>query len=347
MSRVVAWSCGGALAVLLLFVGAAAGVLSAGGGGTGGGCLPGPAPSGPAAPGLSAEQAGNAEVIVGVGRRLGVPPRGWVVAVATALQESDLINLGHRGVANDNDSLGLFQQRPSMGWGTPAQLTNPAYAAEAFYRRLLTVDRWQELPVTVAAQRVQRSAFPDAYARHEARATAIVGGNGAPVADCVPGAVGAHGWVRPAPGPLVSGYRTAARPGHDGVDLGAPRGAVVRAAGAGVVATVLCNVGGVTHAPNGRPSACDRDGSPSASGCGWYVDVRHGGNVTTRYCHLGRAPGVRVGQPVAAGTPLGVVGSSGNSSGPHLHFEVHRGFPATSGNAVEPEVFLARVGVRL
>jgi cell wall-associated NlpC family hydrolase len=85
-----------------------------------------------------------------------------------------LINLGDLGAANDTDSLGLFQQRPSQGWGTPAQIMNPDYAAGAFYTALRKVTGWETMPVTEAAQRVQRSAYPDAYSKHEARAAAIV-----------------------------------------------------------------------------------------------------------------------------------------------------------------------------
>ncbi len=139
--------------------------------------------------GLSAEQTRNAGVIIGVGRRMGIPVRGWVIAVATALQESDLIN---SGASTDHDSLGLFQQRPSQGWGTPAQIMDPAYASAAFYTALRHVPGWESLPLTVAAQRVQRSAFPDAYAKHEARATEIVAAyTGGAVCDGGDGATGA------------------------------------------------------------------------------------------------------------------------------------------------------------
>ncbi|MGI5126428.1 C40 family peptidase [Pseudonocardia sp. CA-107938] len=120
--------------------------------------------------GFSAEQTANARAIVEVGRAMGVPARGWTVALATAMQESTLRNLDH----GDRDSLGLFQQRPSMGWGTPAQVRDPAYAARKFYEGLLKVDGWEALPVTVAAQRVQRSAFPAAYAKWEGQAAALV-----------------------------------------------------------------------------------------------------------------------------------------------------------------------------
>ena len=96
--------------------------------------------------------------------------RGQVVAVATALQESGLRNLPF----GDRDSLGLFQQRPSQGWGTPTQILDPGYAAGRFYVALLTVPGWQRLPVAAAAQAVQRSAVPDAYARWDDEATGVV-----------------------------------------------------------------------------------------------------------------------------------------------------------------------------
>jgi hypothetical protein len=116
----------------------------------------------------------NAATIVKVGVALAVPARGEVVAVATAIQESQLYNLGYLGANNDHDSLGLFQQRPSMGWGTAAQVTDPVYAATAFYLALNRVSGWESMAVTVAAQRVQRSAFPNAYAKWETDATSLV-----------------------------------------------------------------------------------------------------------------------------------------------------------------------------
>src|SRR5262249_60111617 len=141
--------------------------------------------------GLSGEQARNASVIVAVGERMRVPLRGWVIAVATALQESDLINI----TGGPDDSLGLFQQRPSQGWGTPEQIMNPDYAAGKFYERLLRVSGWQTMPLTDAAQAVQRSAFPDAYQKHEARATEIVKAyTGGTLPACDPVAVSAAGW---------------------------------------------------------------------------------------------------------------------------------------------------------
>ncbi|MCL2453992.1 MAG: M15 family metallopeptidase [Micrococcales bacterium] len=135
------------------------------------------------------EQVSVAQAIVAAGRAAGVPERGLVVAVATALQESGLRNLDH----GDRDSLGVFQQRPSQGWGTPTDLQDVTIAARAFFggsesphhdpatgrtepRGLLDVDGWEQMSITAAAQSVQRSGFPDAYADHEDRAQVIVSG---------------------------------------------------------------------------------------------------------------------------------------------------------------------------
>ncbi|MFJ4879997.1 C40 family peptidase [Streptomyces sp. NPDC088745] len=111
----------------------------------------------------------NAKVIVATGIQKRVPARGQVVALATALQESTLINRDH----GDRDSLGLFQQRPSQGWGTREQIMDPVYSSGKFYDRLMKLKDWEQMPVTVAAQKVQRSGFPDAYAKHEPLATAL------------------------------------------------------------------------------------------------------------------------------------------------------------------------------
>lgn len=121
--------------------------------------------------GFSADQLNNAAVIVAVGKQIGVPQRGWVIAVATAMQESGLRNLS----GGDRDSVGLFQQRLSQGWGSAAEIRDPSLAARSFYTHLLHISDWQTKPLTVVAQAVQRSAFPDAYARWEQRADEVVG----------------------------------------------------------------------------------------------------------------------------------------------------------------------------
>lgn len=128
---------------------------------------------------FTAEMRANAAIIVAVGRREHVPDYGIVIALAAAMQESGLRNLDH----GDEDSLGLFQQRPSSGWGSPAQIMNPASAAMAFYggvnnpnrgrtRGLLDIPGWQSMSLTQAAQAVQISAYPNAYAAWESTARA-------------------------------------------------------------------------------------------------------------------------------------------------------------------------------
>jgi len=118
---------------------------------------------------LSAAQLGNAQIIAEVGLSMGVPAPGETIAIATALQESGLQNLNY----GDRDSLGLFQQRPSQGWGSPAQILTPVYAARQFYTRLLQVPGWRSMSTTDAAQAVQRSGFPSAYAKWQDEAHAL------------------------------------------------------------------------------------------------------------------------------------------------------------------------------
>ncbi|MFD9303666.1 hypothetical protein ACFWCB_13620 [Streptomyces sp. NPDC060048] len=118
---------------------------------------------------MTPEQAANAATIAAVGVLRGMPDRAVTIALATAMQESALRNLDH----GDRDSLGLFQQRPSQGWGTPAQIMDPVYSAGIFYERLAEVKGYSRLPLTVAAQKVQLSGFPQAYAKHEPDATVL------------------------------------------------------------------------------------------------------------------------------------------------------------------------------
>ncbi|MDI2128937.1 hypothetical protein [Yinghuangia seranimata] len=122
---------------------------------------------------LDPEQAANASTIAAVANARALPQgeRAMTIAIATSLQESKLFNITY----GDRDSLGLFQQRPSQGWGTAEQITDPSYAAGKFYEALVKVKDWPTLPLTEAAQKVQRSAFPEAYARHEPRAAAFAG----------------------------------------------------------------------------------------------------------------------------------------------------------------------------
>jgi murein DD-endopeptidase MepM/ murein hydrolase activator NlpD len=298
-------------------------------------------------------QVDNAAIIVAVGQQKQIPARGWVIAVATAMTESRLINTS---TVTDHDSVGLFQQRPSAGWGTPTQLIDPVYTSTKFYTALLKIDGWEAMPLTRAAQAVQRSAYPDRYADFENDAEAVVAKvagaatitdlPGASLADCGPPAVvSSGGWTRPVEAGIVSGFRTGSRPNHQGVDLGASRNTVIRAASAGRVVFADCD---------GDTGNCNIDGSTSTPGCGWFVEILHDGGIATRYCHMVRRPNVRYDQHVNAGDPIGVVGTSGHSSGPHLHFEVHINVTCgatrcslTKSNAIAPAPFMQQHGAAL
>jgi hypothetical protein len=118
---------------------------------------------------LSTEQAANAATIAAVAVKRELPPRAVTIALATALQESKLTNVEY----GDRDSLGLFQQRPSQGWGSPGQILDPRYAAGKFYDALVKVPGWQRKQLTVAAQAVQQSAHPTAYQQWEDQAATL------------------------------------------------------------------------------------------------------------------------------------------------------------------------------
>ncbi len=118
---------------------------------------------------VSTEQAANAATITAVAVRRKLPTQAAVIALATALQESKLVNVEY----GDRDSVGLFQQRPSQGWGTASQILDPRYAAGKFYDHLVKVRDWQTRPVTEAAQAVQRSGLPTAYAQWEDQASVL------------------------------------------------------------------------------------------------------------------------------------------------------------------------------
>ncbi|MEW1699055.1 C40 family peptidase [Streptomyces sp. NPDC093249] len=167
---------------------------------------------------LPAEQIPHARTIVATGIAMKVPERGQVIAVATAIQESRLRNLRY----GDRDSLGLFQQRPSQGWGTAEEILNPVHASTRFYKGLLTVAGWRQMTLTQAAQAVQRSGFPDAYAQWEPLARALqqaivqtlpdngggTGGTGAGTSDggCRPAEDGVS-WGEIPEGTVPAGYK--------------------------------------------------------------------------------------------------------------------------------------------
>jgi cell wall-associated NlpC family hydrolase len=140
-------------------------------------------PASTSADGLVSSQVTDAQIIYNVSVSLSLPQQGAVIAIATAMQESKLENIDY-GTA---DSLGLFQQRPSQGWGTPAQIMNPVYAATAFYDALVKVPDWQQLPLTVAAQDVQHSGYPGAYAQWQQLAVRLVEQLSGAAAECLSG----------------------------------------------------------------------------------------------------------------------------------------------------------------
>jgi hypothetical protein len=183
------------------------------------------------------EQAVNAATITAVGTGRGLPERAVTIALATALQESGLRNISH----GDRDSLGLFQQRPSQGWGTPKEILDPTYAAGEFYKHLVKVRDYQDLPLTVAAQRVQRSGYPEAYAKHEPDAgllAAALTGTSAATLTC-------DGRQE------TGGTAQAAATGPDAV-----RSALVRDFGRDALETTAAEVGGEA-APSPTPTAAD------------------------------------------------------------------------------------------
>ena len=287
---------------------------------------------------LRPAQAAHAAAIAAVGERTpDVGRDGVVIALMAALTESGLRNLANAGAypssaslpndgdGGDHDSLGLFQMRPSTGWGAVPELMDPTYQARAFFggptgpnggspRGLLDIPRWHELSPGAAAQAVEVSAFPDRYARLEPVAVAILDALAAPTpSDAGPPAVTTTAFPLPAgTWRRTSGYGIRANPVtgeirlHAGVDLAAPEGTAVLATAAGRVIHAgpqggLGNAVAILHLV---------DGSPVVS---VYGHIRDGGIHVT------------VGQLVTAGMHIADVGSTGNSTGPHLHFELRPG----------------------
>lgn len=207
---------------------------------------------------IEAGQTTYVRTIIGVAKSRGVPAQGWVIALAVALQESGLRNLSNPsypasqlmtkdGAGGDKDSLGLFQQRPQSGWGSVAELMNPTYEATAFFGGpdvppanpgLLDIRGWQSLPVTVAAQRVQASAYPGAYGRWESEAAQLAAANG----DAPPIAL-----LNPPPGMPTGGTD-----GYTGADGLCGAGGVLPVGGAtGTAAAVIAQAFKWTHPPDG------------------------------------------------------------------------------------------------
>lgn len=349
-------------------------------------------PSGGAVPGFGpdeGEKVAVAQAIVAAGQAAGVGRRGMIVAIATALQESGLRNLDF----GDRDSLGPFQQRPSQGWGTPEQVRDLSFSSRAFFGGpnsphynpatgkaspggLLEVPGWADMPITVAAQRVQRSAFPDAYAKHEARATTIVDGLGGGEGSVPPpasgqGSAGVEGGTPP--------FTSAADFRNAGVDIdafctanfelvasggvvGLPAGQVIPEGQwtAPLQSRVTSEFGVRTHpvfgdrrmhngtdfrartpTPVVAPSVGVVASVKFSSGRGLTVTLTHAGGVQTLHQHLSEAL-VQPGAQVQGGQVIALTGNTGTGSAPHYHLEVH-----VNGQPTDPVAWMLGAGVNL
>lgn len=365
--------------LLLIGVAVAAAMTNACPGTSGGSVAAG---SGPL-PALNSVQSANARVIIAVtlqvvDPKLGAAPAQQAarIAVATAMQESRLVNVGY-GDAAGPDSRGLFQQRAP--WGPLAVRMDPAGATRLFLTGgkspgtpgLLQVTGWQSMPLTAAAQAVQRSAFPDAYARWANLAASVVGAfvaaNPAAVTAVAPAVVSAGG-----SSPGTSG---GAVPGGDGC-AGVPGTGGTASGGAGPVGSGgwadplpagsysfsspfgMRALGGVYRmhqgqdlaVPVGTPVFAAAAGTVTfagtASGFGNLVTIAHPGGVVTYYGHLS-VIGARPG-PIPAGARIGLSGGaagapgSGDSTGPHLHFQID-----DAGTPIDPVPWMRQHGAPL
>lgn len=322
--------------------------------GSGGGCAPAPAlqmaANGPPIASLNPQQSRIAATIVGRVAAKRLPARVAIMAVAVSQDETGLRNLANPavpeslalpndGVGQDGMSIGIFQQQPQWGWGTPQELMNPAIATDRFLNALLKQPDWQTGDPATVAHNVQGNATgSQAYQEFMGSATAIVaavqGSSGAQdvvddAADAPAAAASPVAAVTPSSSdtkvaPMKNGtYQVSSPFGprggamHNGIDLAATVGTPIYAAAAGRV----------------------RDAGP-ASGFGQWIIIDHeldGKHLSTVYGHM-FPDGVLVskGQTVTAGQLIGKVGNNGESSGAHLHFEVWDGGRLDGGRAVDP-----------
>lgn len=303
--------------------------------------------------GMSIKQARVVTAIIKVGKEKGLSKKATRIALMTALVESDLRNLANKtvpeslklpndGTAEDHDSVGVFQQRPSQGWGSVKDLMTPAKAAAKFYDALEKVKGWEDLDPGAAAQAVQRSAFPDRYAEQSDKATKIliaytdvldnIGSNislcdvGAEVVSSGGSAKVKGGFAHPLDDKRFSSSTRHDVGSHGGgaIDIAAPAGTPVYAVAAGKVYDLSESCGGTV------------------------IGVQHNNKYTTAYAHLGKV-NVKDGQQVKAGQQIGVSGLSGSCvNGAHLHFEVRTGSnPRAYGSFYSAAKFMRENGVPL
>lgn len=266
---------------------------------------------------FSAAQMKNAAIIASVGSSMGMSNRDIMIGIMTAIAESGLVNVNY----GDRDSLGLFQQRPSMGWGTPAQLTDPEYAARAFFGPLRAHGERNDETPWLAAQHIQRSAFADGSnyrvwwdAAQSIFKSGLDRRSGGAGGGYVPGKGGKTRPIRYAVSSGLHGGSTAGNP--PAVDLAGPTGAPVYAVASGRI-TSSRDIAG--------PLASDsyRGDGPYGS-FGRMITLQTDGGAHVLYAHLSRRS-VSTGQRVAGGSTIGYSGNTGNSSGPHLHFGATNG----------------------
>ncbi|MGO1852805.1 MAG: peptidoglycan DD-metalloendopeptidase family protein [Agrococcus casei] len=304
---------------------------------------------------LNRTQLTHAATVIQVGNGVeGVGRPGIRVALMAALTESTLRQLANTGAypesanypndgnGSDHDSLGLFQMRPAAGWGSVAELMDPTYQAKAFFggptgpnypspRGLLDIPGWQDMDPGEAAQAVEVSAYPDRYRNYAPVAETILAtltqpgsGSGGPAGTLPESSrvvfpLPEGTWVRSSGFGMRVHPITGERKLHTGVDFAAPDGTAILAAADGVVTV-----------------------AGASGGYGNLIVIEHtigGRTVATGYAHMwDHGIHVAVGDRVTAGQHVGDVGSSGYSTGAHLHFEVRPG--GTNAAPVDPEPWL-------
>jgi Peptidase family M23 len=306
-------------------------------------------PTGPIS-GYGSDQLVNAAYIMNAAFALGLDRQAQTIGVMTAMGESTLVVVDH-GDSAGPDSRGLFQQRASGAWGSYADRMDPFISATNFFAALMRVDAWEALEPTIAAHRVQGNADPYHYESFWTPAVAVVdalasagvvnatpaaavgGTAGSSAATCAnsTGDVSVDGWTKPAVGPVTSNFGMRVNPVtgvyrlHSGTDIGAACGAAIYAAADGTVIQ-----------------------AGAASGYGNLIAIDHGSTanglrVVSRYGHMYNSGLLtRVGATVAAGQQIARVGSNGNSTGCHLHFEIRLGNEFT-----DPAPFMSAHGAPL
>lgn len=268
--------------------------------------------------------------------------------------------VAHNPPPNGGDAIGIaqFQLGTWATWGGDYDQdgrnapTDPEDAVYAMGRLVCDLVAWADR--NIGNGRLHGDALDIAWAAYLCGRGCILAAGGAPAAGLAHdypqqvrsrvdkytlAAGGTGAWRLPLPPDsyeLVSRFRPPSRPSHDGVDLAAPTGTPIYAAAAGVVLAAGCD-----------SPYCDRPGNPNLPGCGLRININHGNGFGTRYCHAVRL-NVAAGAQVQAGQLIAWSGSTGHSSGPHLHFEIHRNAPPlTSANAVDPLTFMDSVGVHI